>query len=250
MMRGGANALGIMLGNGMYRVLPSPGRYTKFTGTFGAPKCIAQLHVEFADGKSADFVTDETWKTHPGPIVFSHTYGGEDYDARAEIEGWDRAGFDDSRWKAVTVTEGPGGVLRPELAPPIRVMHTYSAAHRTQPKPGVSVYDLGQNFAGWPQIEVSGPPGSTVKLIPGELLNADGTVSQRSSGEPQWFSYTLKGKGNESWHPRFSYYGFRYVQVEGASGARQHACRKAAGPFTDWKSRTHLIERNRRLQFV
>jgi alpha-L-rhamnosidase len=219
MIHRGENALGIMLGNGMYRVLAVPGRYTKFTGTYGPPKCIAQLHVEFAGGKSADVVTDETWKTAPGPIVFSHTYGGEDYDGRAQMDGWDRAGFDDSRWNAVSVTEGPGGVLRPELAPPIRVMRTYSAAHRTQPKAGVSVYDLGQNFAGWPQIEVSGPRGSTVKLIPGELLNADGTVSQRSSGEPQWFSYTLKGRGNESWHPRFSYYGFRYVQVETASAA-------------------------------
>jgi alpha-L-rhamnosidase len=222
-LHGGPNALGIMLGNGMYRVLKTPGRYTKFTGTFGPPKCVAQLHVEFSSGMSVDIATDESWKTHPGPITFSSTYGGEDYDARQEQDGWDRPGFDDARWNPVVASDGPGGVLRPELAPPIRVMHTYRAAHRTEPQPGVIVYDLGQNFAGWPAITVGGPAGATVKLIPGELLNEDGTVSQRSSGGPEWFSYTLKGGGSEQWHPRFSYYGFRYVQVETTNASAQAA---------------------------
>jgi alpha-L-rhamnosidase len=217
MLRTGANALGIMLGNGMYRVLDTPERYKKFAGSYGPPKCIVQLHIEMADGASIDVSTNESWKTHSGPITFSSTYGGEDYDARSEMEGWDRAGFDDAHWNPAIVTDGPGGVLRPDLAPPIRIMHTYSPVHRTEPKPGIFVYDLGQNFAGWPAITVSGPARTTVKLIPGELLNPDGTVSQRSSGEPQWFSYTLKGAGKEQWHPRFSYYGFRYVQVEGAT---------------------------------
>ena len=255
MLRSGQNALGIMLGNGMYRVLNTPGRYTKFTGTFGPPKCVAQLHIEFDSGKSVDIITDETWKTAPGSILFSHTYGGEDYDARAEMNDWDRAGFDDSRWNAVVVPDGPGGVLRPELAPPIRVMHTYTPAHRTEPKPGVIVYDLGQNFAGWPAITVSGPAGSKVKLIPGELLNADGTVSQRSSGEPQWFTYTLKGSETEKWHPRFSYYGFRYVQVETSpqqgsprivdlKGEAVHTSSTAIGSFTssdDLLNRIHTL---------
>lgn len=257
LLRQGANALGIMLGNGMYRVLKTPDRYTKFTGTFGPPKCVAQLDVEFADGARSAIVTDGTWKTHGGPITFSSTYGGEDYDARAEMDGWDRSGFDDSGWSGVVSSGSPGGELRPELAPPVRVMHTYTPVQRTEPKPGVIVYDLGQNFAGWPEITVSGPAGATVKLIPGELLNEDGTVSQRSSGGPQWFSYTLKGSGLERWHPRFSYYGFRYVQVEGASseeganpqiidlrGAAVHTSSEAVGNFTssdDLLNRIHTL---------
>ena len=224
-VRQGANALGIQLGNGMYRVLKTPGRYTKFTGTYGPPKCMAQLDVEFADGKRVEIDTDRAWKTHAGPITFSSTYGGEDYDARAEMNGWDCSGFDDSGWNAVVEADSPGGLMRAELAPQIRVMRTYAPVHRTEPKPGVLVYDLGQNFAGWPEIEVSGPAGATVKLIPGELLNPDGTVSQKSSGGPQWFSYTLKGGGVERWHPRFSYYGFRYVQVEGATSGDRHGTR-------------------------
>jgi alpha-L-rhamnosidase len=219
MLRSGANALGIMLGNGMYRVPETPGRYNKFTGSYGPPKCIVQLHIELTNRESIDVISDGSWKTKPGPITFSSTYGGEDYDARRDIAGWDGASFDDAAWTPVSVAEGPGGMLRPELAPPIRVMRTYTSILRTEPKPGILVYDLGQNFAGWPAITVNGPAGATVKLIPGELLNPDGTVSQQSSGEPQWYSYTLKGAGTEQWHPRFSYYGFRYVQVEGSATA-------------------------------
>jgi alpha-L-rhamnosidase len=224
-LRTGDNVLGILLGNGMYRVLDTPGRYEKFTGSFGALKCIVQLEVEYTNGKKVTLQSDGTWKTHAGPITFSNTYGGEDYDARRDSAGWDKAGFDDGDWRPVVKTDGPGGSLRPEAAPPIRVMLRYSAIHRSEPRPGVLVYDLGQNFAGWPVIEVSGPAGKTVKLIPGELLDEKGVVSQVSSGEPQWYSYTLKGGGGiERWRPRFSYYGFRYVQVEGATAD------KRAGP--------------------
>ena len=217
MLRPGANALAVMLGNGMYSVRETPGRYQKFVGSYGPPKCIVQLHIVLSNGKSVDILSDGSWKTKAGPITFSSTYGGEDYDARREVKGWDRPGFDDAGWAPVIVTSEPGGTLRPELAPPIRVMHAYSPIRRTEPKPGVLVYDLGQNFAGWPAITVTGPAGASVKLIPGELLNKDGTVSQSSSGEPQWYAFTLKGVGNEEWRPRFSYYGFRYVQVEGVA---------------------------------
>src|ERR1035437_3992806 len=216
MLRQGANAIGIMLANGMYHVPETPRRYNKFTGSFGPLKCIVQIRVELANGNAISFVSDGTWKTHAGPITFSSTYGGEDYDARREVAGWDLADFDDAQWQPAIVAPGPGGDLRPALAPPIKVMRTYTTVYRSEPKSGVQVYDLGQNFAGWPDIKIIGPAGATVRLTPGELLNADGTVSQRSSGGPQWFSYTLKGSGPEHWHPRFSYYGFRYVQVESA----------------------------------
>jgi hypothetical protein len=221
LLRAGQNAMGVMLGNGMYRVLKTPDRYTKFVGSYGELKCTVQLHIEFTDGSAAEILSDGSWKTAPGPITFSSTYGGEDFDARLEPQGWDRPGFDDSAWRAVSVVDGPGGALTREIAPPIRVMHTYVPVKVTHPKSGVTVYDLGQNFAGWPEIAVAGKAGTTVKLIPGELLDKDGLVLQRSSGRPQWFSYTLRGresgKSVETWHPRFSYYGFRYVQVEGAA---------------------------------
>ena len=217
LLRRGPNAMGVMLGNGMYRVLRTPGRYTKFVGSYGELKLTAQLHIEFTDGSAVEILTDGTWKTAPGPITFSSAYGGEDYDARLAQQGWDEPGFNDASWNPVTVVASPGGTLRSEIAPAIRVMHTYAPVKVTHPKPDVTVYDLGQNFAGWPVIRATGPAGATIKLIGGELLDANGLVSQHSSKGPQWYAYTLRGKGMESWHPRFSYWGFRYVQVEGAS---------------------------------
>lgn len=245
LVRGGENAIGVMLGNGMYRVLKTDGRYTKFVGDYGPLRCTVQLHIEFAGGGAVDVTSDDTWKTIAGPITFSSTYGGEDFDARREPQGWDQPGFDDSKWPAGKVVDGPGGRLTPEIPPPLRAMLTYTPKVPAQRNPGALVYDLGQNFAGWPVISVNGPQGAKVKLIAGELLNDDGTVSQRSSGQPQWFSYTLRGSGEETWHPRFSYYGFRFVQVEGASlagrsgkvriaslrGEAVHSSSEAAGEF-------------------
>ena len=250
LLRPGANTVGVLLGNGMYRVLKTPHRYIKFAASYGPPKLSAQLHIEFADGTSTEIFSDESWRTAPGPITFSSTYGGEDFDARREPAGWDRPGFSDADWRPATVVPGPGGQLTPEIAPPIRALHTYTPVKIAHPRPGVTVYDLGQNFAGWPQIAVSGPAGATVKLISGELLDKDGLVSQRSAGSPQWFAYTLRGAGTETWHPRFSYYGFRYVQVEGDAqmvrleGTAVHSSSEPIGDFAasnDLLNRIHTL---------
>ena len=217
MLATGKNALGIMLGNGMYNV--PGGRYVKFTGTFGPPKLIVQLHLEYADGTTGDIGSDNSWQAARGPISFSCMYGGEDYDARNELPGWNTADFDSAAWKPAAPADGPGGRLSSASAPPIKVMQTFSPAKVTRLDKGRYVYDLGQNFSGWPRIKIRGAAGATVKLVPGELLDDKGQASQRSSGGPMWFSYTLKGDGIEEWRPRFSYYGFRYVQVEGARPA-------------------------------
>ena len=208
----GANALGVMLGNGMYNV--TGGRYVKFKGSFGPPKMILHLRLEYADGAVDTVVSDASWKTAPGPVRFSCIYGGEDYDARQEIAGWDKPAFDDAAWAKAAPVAGPGGRLVARSAAPSKVMREHAAVRVTQPKPGVRVYDLGQNMSGWPKLKVSGPAGAVVKMVPGELLDRDGLVSQRSSGGPVWFSYTLKGGGTEEWTPRFSYTGFRYVQID------------------------------------
>ena len=217
----GENVLGMMLGNGFFNVQKYPGRYTKFVGSFGRPKLILQLRLLFRDGTEEHLVSDEHWETHPGPIVLSSVYGGEDFDARLEQTGWNRPGFTSYGWNSATKVDGPGGRLRAQNVPSVEVAHTYRPVAITQPKPGVFVYDLGMNFAGWPVIAVRGAAGRTVRLLPGELLDARGCVTQRSAaagpGDAVWFTYTLAGKGVQHWRPRFSYYGFRYVQVEGAA---------------------------------
>ena len=236
----GANAIGVLVGNGMYNVERQRGRYTKFSGSFGQPKLILELHLRYQDGTEDVIASDGGWKTHAGPIVYSSTYGGEDFDARLEPKGWDTAGFDAKDWAATLAVEGPGGELEAQQAPPIRVMHRYEPVAVTEPRPGVRVYDLGQNMSGWPEIRVEGGAGDTVKLIAGELLDSAGLVSQHSAGAgpkaENSFSYTLRGGGPEQWHPRFSYWGFRYVQVEGTVlsllGDFLHDDLRVAGRFT------------------
>jgi len=234
LLAGGENVIGVMLGNGMYNVEKTKGRYSKFYGSFGQPKLIAQLHVLFSDGSEQTIISDGSWKTTPGPITFSSTYGGEDYDARLEQPGWDTPKFRDDTWLPAKVVQGPGGQLVSDDIPAIKVFDHYQPVQIAHPSAGVTVYDLGQNFSGWPEIEVSGERGSSVKLIPGELLDQNGFVTQRSANafpdSQNSFTYILKGGEPERWHPRFSYYGFRYVQVE-ETGTERPAINHLEGQF-------------------
>jgi alpha-L-rhamnosidase len=225
-LNSGQNALAVLLGNGMYNTLEVKGRYSKFSNSFGQPKLIAELHLTFPDGSTQTIVTDNHWRTASGPITFSNTYGGEDFNASLERTGWDSASFNDDSWAQALVVASPGGTLVPRLLldqmPPIRIVAHYKTIAITHPRGGVTVYDLGQNFAGWPDVTVTGPPGASVRMLCGELLDKDGFVTQRSANafpdDPALFNYTLRGTGEpENWHPRFSYYGFRYVQVETTS---------------------------------
>jgi hypothetical protein len=213
----GRNAIGVMLGNGMYNV--TPGRYVKFLGSFGSPQLIAQLLIEYPDGTMQRINTDETWKFASGPITFSNIYGGEDFDARLDQHGWDQPDFYDAAWTNAVVMSGPGGDLRGSTrsALPIRVDHVFEPVKVWSLKNGDYVYDLGQNCSLVPAITVRGPAGSVIKLTPGELLDKEGAVSQKSSARTgAWDSYTLSGLGEEHWSPRFTYFGSRYIQVHGA----------------------------------
>ncbi|RYX86449.1 hypothetical protein EON83_01910 [bacterium] len=213
-LRLGANAIGLILGNGMYNVLD--GRYNKFTGSFGPQKAIVQLRLEYNDGSVQTIGTDERWRVASGPITFSGVYGGEDYDARLASKGWDAPGFNASAWAAPQIVKSPGGKLRGVSVanPPIRQFEKFAPVSTRILRPGVTVYDMGQNASVMPRITVSGPAGSTVRIVPGELLNPDGSVSQSSGGGPSYWQYTLAGTGNETYFPKFFYRGSRYQQVE------------------------------------
>jgi alpha-L-rhamnosidase len=219
----GANAIGVLLGNGMYDVTTPADRYAKFTGSSGPLKVIVHVLVSFSDGTQSAVVTDTTWRTAPGPISFVNIYGGEDFDARAEPLGWDQPGFSDAAWSPATAVTTTAPALVAQGEPPVKVMQEYPSVAVTQPQSGVFVYDLGQNFSGWPSIQVMGAAGAAVRLTPGENLGAAGTVSQASMGGPIWFTYTLRGGAIETWHPRFAYTGFRYLQVDGAVPAANAA---------------------------
>lgn len=205
-LRAGRNALGVMLGNGMYNV--TGGRYTKFTGSFGEPKLILQLHIEYQDGSTGRVMTDESWRTDHGPITFSCAYGGEDYDARLEQPGWDRPGFDDAKWKPARVVVGPGGALRVSEAPPVTVAETLTPVQIESSTSGEIRFDMGLNLSARPIVKLRGPAGSQVVVRVGELANAP--------WEGHSYTYTLRGDGDEWLRPRFTYFGFQYVFIHGA----------------------------------
>jgi alpha-L-rhamnosidase len=214
-VREGPNAIGVLLGNGMYRV--HGGRYTKFKGSYGQLTARVHLRLEYRDGTTEIIGSDGEWRASAGPIMFSCVYGGEDYDARAEPQGWDTGSFDDSKWRAAVVLSGPGGTLKglTSAAPAIRMYDVLEPRHVTTLNDHVTVYDLGQNAALIPRITVRGPAGSIVRITPAELLKEDGTVDRESvgGGEAYW-QYTLAGTRGEAWLPKFFYHGSRYLQVE------------------------------------
>ena len=218
LVRPGANALGVMLGNGrffaMRHDIPTPMR------TFGYPQMRVQLEMEMADGKVERVCSDESWKvTADGPIRANNEYDGEIYDARKEMVGWSRVGFKDAGWQPSQIVAGPAGTLSAQPMAPIRVTDTIKPQSVHEVRPGVYVLDLGQNIAGWCRLSVAGPRGTTVTLRHAERLRANGMIytdNLRSAEATD--TYILKGQGTELYEPRFTYHGFRYVELKGFPG--------------------------------
>jgi hypothetical protein len=210
-LKRGGNAIGVMLGNGFYYI---PGqRYRKMTGAYGLPKMILRTVIEYKDGTTENIISDESWKTVSSPVIFSSIFGGEDYDAGLEQTGWNTFLFNDNTWKNVIVTTGPSE-LDAMIQEPVKIMQRFPAVSKTRLSDNITMYDLAQNFSGIPSVTVKGNKGDTVKIIAAELINEDGTANQKATGSPSYFTYILKGEGNESWQPRFTYTGFRYLQVQ------------------------------------
>lgn len=228
----GGNAVSLLLGNGMFNV-QRMGRYSKLQTSFGPPQMLLRLEINYADGTQQVIKSGNDWKYSLSPITFNSIYGGESYDARLEQNGCRLAGFDDSKWAYAVTVEGPKGQLIPQTVQPVRIMERYgikswkpipadsiaaaSKSTKREIHPSAFVADMGQNLAGFPEITVSGKRGQKVTLIVAEKLTRQGACDQRQTGRQHYYEYTLKGNGaDETWHPHFSYYGFRYIQVEGA----------------------------------
>lgn len=217
-LKRGINAIGVMLGNGFYYTPRE--RYRKITIAYGYPKMICRVLVEYTDGSSENIISDNSWKASPGPITFSSIYGGEDYDANLSQNGWNQPLFNDQRWREAQLVDGPGE-LNAQMEEPLKILDSFSVKKITQPKPGCWVYDFGQNASGIFSIQVKGAVKQQITFKPAELITDEGLITQDAVGTPVYFNYTLKGSGVEDWQPQFTYYGFRYIQIEGAvpSGA-------------------------------
>ena len=216
LLASGRNAIGVWLGNGRYF---AP-RMQSGTRTFGYPKALVQLNLEYEDGTTGSIYSDESWKiTTDGPLGSNNEYDGEIYDARKELTGWASAGFDDSKWEPARGVAPPEGALASEMAEPLRVTDTLHPVSVKQLRPGVFIFDMGQNMVGWCRLHVNGPKGAMVQLRFAETLSPDGSLyvdNLRTALATD--IYTLKGSGAEVWEPRFTYHGFRFVEVTGFPG--------------------------------
>jgi alpha-L-rhamnosidase len=239
-VRAGNNVAGIMLGNGWWNPLPIR-LFRRFNlrdvQQTGRPCVKAELHVTYADGSGDRIVTDESWLAAPGPVIRNNVYLGEHYDARLENTRWNAPGASRKGWLNAVRVDGPSGKLNVQMQPPVRITRTIKPVRITEPEPGVFIADMGQNFAGVARIRVKGKAGSRIRLRYGEALHEDGSLNFLTtvagqikeiwnlSGGPgapktawQEDNYILNGKGEEVWSPRFTFHGFRYVEVRGWPG--------------------------------
>ncbi len=218
LIRQGKNAVGAILHDEWYSGYQGGwGRRNKFSGE---PRLLVQLHLEFTDGTKRTVFTDESWKATYGPILEADNYMGETYDARRELVGWDTPDYDDRDWKPVAMTEKVNLTLTAHPGEPIRKVMELPAQSVREVKPGVFIFDLGQNMVGVVRLKVrNAAPGTKIVLRYGEVLEADGTLHTTNlRGARATDTYICKGGAEEVWEPRFTFHGFRYVEVTGYPG--------------------------------
>lgn len=217
MLENGSNALGALLGDGWYS------GHVAMAGdhVYGEkPELLLQMNVEYQDGTKDQIVSDSSWKiSTAGPILSSDLLMGEAYDARNDMQSWDKPGYNDTEWIAAGAVNDFKGKLIAQIGPTVHATQELKPKVITQPTPGAYIFDLGQNMVGWARLQVNGPSGSKVKMRFGEMLNDDGTLyTANLRTAKQTDEYTLKGDGNEVYEPHFTFHGFRYVEVTGYPG--------------------------------
>lgn len=251
-------------------------------GAAVTPRLIARLEIAYDDGNRDVIVSDRSWRTALGPLVTDAWYSGSDFDARREQPGWDEAGSDLSAtatrrdgtpvgWTSAGIAPAPN--LATKLvardAEPVKVVEKLRPVSVTEPVPGTYVFDFGQNFSGFPQLNLNRQvaAGTTIRMTPAESLNADGTVNQSSiaptfRGRDVLNSYTTAGTETpESWRPHFNYFGMQWVQVTGLpegydptadliTGLRVQGSTPNAGEFTSSNTRINRIHKMVRYSFA
>lgn len=207
-LKQGENAIGVMLGNGWFNLITPHVLRFYAADYIDTPRLLLRLDIEYADGSHQTVTSDEQWKsTTDGPIRFNCVLAGETYDARREMPGWDRPGFDASHWKPAQILSAPEGRLTVQTVPPVRRLAEWPAKSVTK-QGDAWRFDLGVDNAGRVRIKVRGKAGQKITLIhPG--------ANSHTLGRYQVDEYVLKGGRQETFEPRFCYHGFRYVDVSG-----------------------------------
>jgi alpha-L-rhamnosidase len=213
----GGNAVGAILADGWYAGYLGFGRKREHYGS--EPRFFAQLEIEYTDGGRKTVVTDKSWKAAYGPLFESDFLMGETYDSRKEAPGWCTYPFSDSGWETVAVTDKIEGRLQSYPGVTVQRILEIKPEKLTEPRKGAYVFDMGQNFAGWVRLKVRGKAETKVVLRFAEMLNPDGTVYTTNLRAARCTdTYILRGSGEEIWEPRFTFHGFRYVEVTGCPG--------------------------------
>lgn len=218
LLRRGTNAIGALLGYGWYAGHMNLNENRCIYGYFS--QFLAQLNVELEDGTQVILGTDGQWRsTLDGPVRWSDLLDGEGYDCRQEMPGWDQPGFDDHAWQLVWSQPRDEVPLIGDRCQPVRVIREFQPVAVKEVKPGVYVFDFGQEFTGWCRLKVDGPAGTHVRLRHSEMVSSDGNLDAGSlMGTLQEEDYILDGKGERTLEPHFTYHGFRYVELSGLPG--------------------------------
>lgn len=223
LLRPGENALGAQVADGWYSgyvgfaLLVRKPRARELYGD--RPRLRAQLEIEYEDGERQVVATDPTWKTRTGGTLEADMLMGETHDARRELTGWDAPGYRDANWQPAVRADAGQAAVEAYPGVPVRRAGELRPVAVTEPKPGVFIFDLGQNFAGWARLRARGPGGTRITLRFGEMLHADGTLMTENLRKARATdAYVLRGGAEETWEPRFTYHGFRYVEVTGFPG--------------------------------
>jgi len=218
LLKQGANALGIHLGNGWYNP------YKKWWNDyrmqwFGSKKAIAQIYLTYADGTSRLITTGNDWLWAPGPVTYNCIYDGEVYDANLDRQGWTMPGYDDSGWQPVTVFSKQDARLVSHRMPAIKVHENFIPREIKVLKKGMKVYDMGQNFSGWIRIKARGEKNMVLKMRFAEDINGDGTIDITSNEHAgATAEYIMRGDSFEIYEPHFTYFGFKYVEITARNG--------------------------------
>jgi alpha-L-rhamnosidase len=209
----GGNVLAGIVGDGWYCGHLGNGGFQQY-GT--RPALLCQLEITYADGTRETIATDESWKMYPSPIISSDFMLGENFDAGREVSGWDSPSLDDGPWMPVTVRAQEHHFLDAQVDQPVREVRELKPKTVSEPSPGRWIFDLGQNMVGVVRLKVSAPAGTQVTIRHGEMLNADHTLyTANLRGAISVDSYICRGGGTEIWQPRFTFHGFRYVELSG-----------------------------------
>jgi alpha-L-rhamnosidase len=218
LLAAGDNVIGAILGDGWYC------GHVAWAGRqhYGdRPKLFATLLITFTDGRTYTVATDATWQTTYGPLLESDLLMGESYDARREMPGWDTPAFDAVRWQSVEIFDDPGAQLVAQPGPGVRRIEEQQPISEPRNTADGSrwIVDLGQNMVGRVRLRVNGPAGATVTLRHAEALTPEGAIyTENLRTAKQTDHYTLRGGGEEIYEPRFTFHGFRYVELSGYPG--------------------------------